>query len=56
MSVGSGSSGLRAHAYLEEQLDSHIKRIQEFVRQPTISTQDIGIVDGAWIPAGSGIQ
>ncbi len=38
----------RAHAYIDEHLDEHIARIQEFVRLPTISTQGIGIVEGAY--------
>jgi len=47
---GAGMSD--THRYLEEHLDDHIARIQEFVRQPTISTQDIGIIEGAWMLAG----
>jgi acetylornithine deacetylase/succinyl-diaminopimelate desuccinylase-like protein len=41
-----------AYSYLEDKLDAHIERIQEFVRQPTISTEDIGIVEGAWLLKG----
>jgi len=38
-----------AHAYIDAHLDAHISRIQEFVRLPTISTQQIGIVEGAYM-------
>ncbi len=38
----------KAHAYIDEHLDQHIARIQEFVRLPTVSTQGIGIVEGAY--------
>lgn len=38
--------------YLEQKLDAHIGRIAEFVRHPTISTEDIGIIEGAWMLRG----
>ncbi len=37
------------NAYLEDHFDAHLARIREFVAQPTISTEDIGILDGAWM-------
>jgi acetylornithine deacetylase/succinyl-diaminopimelate desuccinylase-like protein len=39
----------KAHAYIDDHLNEHIARIQEFVRFPTISTQGIGIVEGAYM-------
>ncbi len=35
--------------YLEDHFDDHLSRIREFVAQPTVSTQDIGILEGAWM-------
>ncbi len=35
--------------YLENNFDAHLGRIREFVAQPTVSTQDIGILNGAWM-------
>jgi len=37
-----------AHAYIDQHLDEHIGRIQQFVRLPTVSTEGIGIVEGAY--------
>lgn len=42
-------SAQKAHAYIDEHLGEHISRIQEFIQLPTISTQDIGIVEGAYM-------
>ncbi len=42
----------RAFEYLNDNEDAHLRRIMEFVQQPTISTEDIGIVEGAWLLKG----
>jgi acetylornithine deacetylase/succinyl-diaminopimelate desuccinylase-like protein len=42
-------SAQKAHTYIDGHLGEHISRIQEFVRLPTISTQGIGIVEGAYM-------
>jgi acetylornithine deacetylase/succinyl-diaminopimelate desuccinylase-like protein len=38
----------KAHAYIDEHLETHLARIQEFVRMPTVSTEGLGIVEGAY--------
>lgn len=37
----------RASAYLEENKERHIRRIQQFVRQPSVSTQGLGCYESA---------
>ncbi|MEJ2535085.1 MAG: M20/M25/M40 family metallo-hydrolase [Gammaproteobacteria bacterium] len=36
-----------AYAYIDEQLDAHVANIQRWLRQPSISAQDVGIDDMA---------
>ncbi len=42
------SSAQKAHAYIDQHLEEHLGRIQQFVKLPTVSTQGIGIVEGAY--------
>jgi acetylornithine deacetylase/succinyl-diaminopimelate desuccinylase-like protein len=41
-------SAQKAHAYIDEHVDEHLGRVQQFVQIPTVSTQSIGIVEGAY--------
>ena len=42
------TNALKAHAYIDQHFDEHLGRIQQFVRMPTVSTEGIGIIDGAY--------
>jgi acetylornithine deacetylase/succinyl-diaminopimelate desuccinylase-like protein len=42
----------KAHAYLEKNKDRFIERLQQFIRQPSVSTEAWGITESAMILAG----
>ena len=37
----------KAHAYLDRNKDAFIRRLQQFIRQPSVSTEDLGIRESA---------
>ena len=41
--------GVAADTYLEQHFEQHLGRIQEFIKKPTVSTEDRGLVEGAWM-------
>ena len=45
MPIGAGLEKLKG--YLEENKPRHIERIQRLIRQPSVSTEDLGVVECA---------